>query len=63
QLRTDTAPQSALSIVASFGLAREGSALEERARALRIRLLRRLGRQTEAQAEANEYERRFGGAP
>ncbi len=60
QLRGEASPESALRLLARFGVTRVSSPLEERARALRIRLLRSVGRDDEADAEELAYEERFG---
>lgn len=60
QLRAETSPESALALLARFDVTRSSSALEERARALRIRLLRGLGRDDEADAEELAHDERFG---
>ena len=60
QLRAETAPAAAARLLERFGVIRASSPLEERARALQIRLLRSLDRHEEADAAELAYEDRFG---
>ncbi len=60
QLRARISPEDALRLLEEFGVTSRTSPLEERARALQIQLLYRVGRTDEGDAEALAYEERFG---
>lgn len=60
QLRARNAPDEALRLLEHFDVTSRTSPLEERARALQIQLLYRVGRTDEGDAEALAYEERFG---
>lgn len=60
QLVSEERPAHALDLLRTYNVVTQRSALEERARSLELRLLRRLGRTEERRSAEASYEARFG---